>query len=76
MKIFLFCLPIISVVFMIIYFTVFVFLKEERMVKYKRIMATIICVSFVLQGVLVSDNRGINLICAGIWGIDAFFLIF
>jgi len=76
MKVFLFCLPIISGVFMIIYFVLLRLLKEERFLIYKRIIAIIICISFALQAVFAADNQVLNFVCAILWGIDVVFNFF
>lgn len=76
MKVFLFCLPILSFVSSVVYFWVLRFWEQERLVRYRRAIAIIICVSFVLQGLLVAENKVINFICAGIWGMEMFFWFF
>lgn len=76
MKVFLFCLPILSFVSSVVYFWVLRFWEQERLVRYRRAIAIIICVSFVLQGLLVAENKVINFVCAGIWGMEMFFWVF
>ena len=65
-----FCLPVIELVFVILYFCVTMFFKGEKLFLHRKIIATIAFISYVLDVFIASEGIGLKVFCAIIWGIN------
>ena len=67
-----FCLPVIELVFVILYFGVSMFLKGEKLFLHRKITSTIAFISYILDVFIASEVIGLKVLCVIIWGINAF----